>query len=89
MLRFNRHSCKRLWSYARGLASFHLVAFVQFLSPAAAADPASRINPPEWSHRHSREELQAYGMRIEAQEPETKTRRALRLARQRHGDRSK
>jgi hypothetical protein len=59
-------------SRMRAFVSFFLVAAAQFLSPSAAADPASKIDPPAWSHRHSREEVQAYGARAAAQEPEKK-----------------
>jgi hypothetical protein len=65
----------------RSLISFFLVAAAQFLSPAAAADPASKIDPPAWSHRHSKEELQAYGTRAAAQEPEKKINPVIREAR--------
>ena len=58
-----------------------LVSVAQFLSPAAAADPASKIDPPAWSHRHSKEEIQAYGARASAQEPEKKTSPVIREAR--------
>lgn len=62
---------RRLRRFRAGL-SFLIVAMAQFLSPAAAADPASRIDPPAWSHRHSRQEIQAYGARIaRAEAPET------------------
>jgi hypothetical protein len=62
----------RSLSRVRGFVSFFLVAAAQFLSPAAAADPASKIDPPAWSHRHSRQEVQAYGARAIAQESEKK-----------------
>jgi hypothetical protein len=65
----------------RAFVSFFLVAAAQFMSPAAAADPASKIDPPAWSHRHSKEELQAYGARATAQEPEKKPNLAIRDAR--------
>jgi hypothetical protein len=65
----------------RAVVSFFLVAAAQFLSPAAAADPASKIDPPAWSHRHSREEVQAYGARAAAQEPEKKKHQVIREAR--------
>jgi len=56
----------------RSFASFLLVAMAQYLSPAAAADPASKIDPPAWSHRHSQQEIQAYRARSQAQEPDKK-----------------
>ena len=65
------------WTYLRGLTNFHIIALAQLFSPAAAADPASRIVPPAWAHRHSREDLLAYGMRVEAQELETKSHQPL------------
>lgn len=71
---------RRLARY-RAAVSFFLVAAAQFLSPAAAADPASKINPPAWSHRHSKEELQAYGARATAQEPEKKGNPVMREVR--------
>jgi len=64
----------------RALVSFLVVAVAQLLSPAAAADPASKIDPPAWSHRHSKEELQAYGARAAAQEPEKKNQQEIREA---------
>lgn len=69
---------KRRLARSRAFVSFLLVATAQFLSPAAAADPASKIDPPAWSHRHSKEELQAYGARATAQEPEKKNARVIR-----------
>ena len=72
---------KRHVSRLRGFVSFSLVAAAQFLSPAAAADPASKIDPPAWSHRHSREEIQAYGARAAAQEPEKKSSRSMKETR--------
>ena len=64
----------------RAILSYYLVAMAQFLSPAAAADPAAKIDPPAWSHRHSKEELQAYGARAAAQEPEQKNNQVIREA---------
>lgn len=55
----------------RSLASFMLVAMAQFLSPSAAADPASKIDPPAWSYRHSQQEIQTYGARARDLEPKT------------------
>jgi hypothetical protein len=43
----------------RALASFHVVALAQFLCPSAAADPASRIDPPTWTTRAYQDQLQA------------------------------
>lgn len=54
----------------RAILSYYIVAMAQFLSPAAAADPASKINPPEWSYRHTQEEMQSYATSAIAQEPE-------------------
>jgi hypothetical protein len=71
----------RRLSRFRAFVSFFLVAAAQFLSPAAAADPASKIDPPAWSHRHSQGELQAYGARATAQEPEKKRIPVIREAR--------
>jgi hypothetical protein len=67
-----RDAEKLKWRLARyrALIGFYLVALAQFLSPAAAADPASKINPPAWSHHHSPQEIQAYGLRARSQEPE-------------------
>ena len=62
----------RQLSRFRAFVSFFLVAAAQFLSPAAAADPASKIDPPAWSHRHSKQEVQAYGARATAWEAEKK-----------------
>ena len=76
---FLRKRLLRLWAFV----SFFLVAAAQFMSPAAAADPASKIDPPTWSHRHSKEELQAYGARATAREPEKKLNFAIREARRR------
>lgn len=71
----------RSLSRLRIFVSFFLVAAAQFLSPAAAADPASKIDPPAWSHRHSKEELQAYGARAPAQQPEKRRSAVIREAR--------
>jgi hypothetical protein len=65
----------------RAISSFFLVAGAQFLSPAAAADPSSKIDPPAWSHRHTQEEIQAYGARAAAQEPEKRNHSVIREAR--------
>ncbi|MBL9208518.1 MAG: hypothetical protein JNN01_25775 [Opitutaceae bacterium] len=59
---------QRRISLLRALICYHLVAFAQMLSPAAAADPASRIDPPAWSHAHSQQELQSYGSRVQTPE---------------------
>ena len=72
---------KRRVARVRVFMSFILVAVAQLLSPAAAADPASKIDPPAWSHRHSKEEMQAYGARATAQEPEKKNNRVISEAR--------
>ncbi len=48
-----------------------LVAMAQFLSPSAAADPASKIDPPAWSYRHTQQEIQAFGARARDLEPKT------------------
>ena len=57
----------------RAILSYYIVAMAQFLSPAAAADPASKIDPPVWSYRHTQEEIQSYGARVTAQEPDKKS----------------
>ena len=80
---FPGHNLKRRLVRFRAGLSFVIVAAAQFLSPAAAADPASKIDPPAWSYRHSRQEIQAYGARATAQEPEQKVSRVLREARRR------
>lgn len=72
---------KARWVWLRSFVSFVLVAVAQLMSPAAAADPASKIDPPAWAHRHSREEIQAYRSRAAAQEPERKTNPVIREAR--------
>ena len=64
----------------RAILSYYIVAMAQFLSPAAAADPASKIDPPEWSYRHTQEEIQSYGARVAAQEPEKKSDQSIREA---------
>lgn len=58
---------KRRLALIRALICYHLVAFAQMLSPAAAADPSSRIDPPAWSQTHNQQELQSYGRRVETQ----------------------
>lgn len=65
----------------RAFVSFFLVATAQFLSPAAAADPAWKIDPPAWSHRHSQADVLAYGARATAQERDKKSTPAIREAR--------
>lgn len=77
---FEPKALRKQLSRIRALVSFLLVAVAQLLSPAAAADPASKIDPPTWSHRHSKEEIQAYGARAAAQEPEKKSRSEIREA---------
>jgi hypothetical protein len=64
----------------RAILSYYIVAMAQFLSPAAAADPASKIDPPVWSYRHTQEEIQSYGARVAAQEPEKKSDHSIREA---------
>jgi hypothetical protein len=80
-MHFDLPVIKRRVARFRALVSFCLVATAQFLSPAAAADPASKIDPPTWSYRHSTEEIQAYGARAAAQEPEKKNNPVMREAR--------
>lgn len=80
-MRFEIKSLLRWLVRLRAFLSFLLVAAAQFLTPAAAADPASKIDPPAWSHRHSKEELQAYGARAAAQEPEQKCNQVIRETR--------
>jgi len=80
-MNFDPPAIKRRVARFRVLVSFCLVATAQFLSPAAAADPASKIDPPAWSYRHFREEIQAYGARAAAQEPEKKSHPIMREAR--------
>lgn len=77
---FTAPGMKRWLTRVRAGLSFVIVAFAQFLSPAAAADPASKIDPPAWSYRHSQEEVQAYGARAAAQEPEKKSNSVIREA---------
>jgi len=74
---------KRRLAFFRAFVSFYLVAVAQLLSPAAAADPASKIDPPSWSYKHSQEEVQAYRGHMDAQEPEKKTSLSVVQARQR------
>jgi hypothetical protein len=64
------NTLKKRQARIRAYLSFFCVAAAQFISPAAAADPASKIDPPVWSYRHSKEEIQAYGARATAQEPQ-------------------
>jgi hypothetical protein len=76
----NSRSLKLRISCYRAILSYYIVAMAQFLSPAAAADPASKIDPPVWSYRHTQEEIQSYGARIAAQEPEKKSDQIIREA---------
>jgi hypothetical protein len=78
--RFGGAVFKRL-RHLRAYVSYFLIAAAQFLSPAAAADPASKIDPPAWSCRHTREQIQAFGGRVLAQEPDRKRTERLREAR--------
>jgi len=81
---FEIKAMKRRMTYFRAFVSFYLVAVAQLLSPAAAADPASKIDPPTWSHRHSQEEVRAYQGRVNVQEPEKRnTSQSVMQARQR------
>lgn len=68
------------WARLRAYGSFFLVATAQLLSPAAAADPASRIVPPPWSHRHSEKEIEAYGKKASLHESEKKPALTIREA---------
>ena len=77
-VRISLQPLARRLSRLRTYGSFLLVAGAQFLSPAAAADPASKIDPPAWSHHDSKEELQAYGARATAQEPEKTSHQMVR-----------
>ena len=51
---------KKKIAWLRCFATFSVVAAAQLLFPIAAADKASKIDPPAWSHKHSREEVRAY-----------------------------
>lgn len=77
---FEFEIAKRRWARFRACVSFFLVAAAQFLSPAAAADPASKIIPPAWSHRHSHADLKAYGRKVAIHEPEKKSVGVIREA---------
>ena len=68
-------------AFVRALVCYHFVAFAQMLSPAAAADPASRIDPPAWSYVHSQQELQSYGIRVTAQDRQKSETRRVSLVR--------
>jgi hypothetical protein len=72
---------KRRVDRFRTFLSFSLAAIAQFLSPTAAADPASKIDPPAWAYNHSRQEIQAYGVRANAQDSDKKNTQATRQAR--------
>ena len=74
------HSLKLRIRCYRAILSYYIVAMAQFLSPAAAADPASKIDPPVWSHRHTQKEIQSYGAHRAAQEPEKKSDQSIREA---------
>jgi hypothetical protein len=50
-------------AYLRAYVTCGLIAMVQLAYPAAAADRTSKINPTEWTHRHTSEEIQAMGVR--------------------------
>ena len=78
---FDIKATKRRLARCRAALSFYLVATAQFLSPAAAADPASKIDPPAWAHTHTQKEIQAFGTRATAREPEKKDRQNLNQAR--------
>ena len=77
---FEIKALSRRLARLRSVMSFLLVAAAQFLSPAAVADPASKIDPPAWSHHHSKEKIQAYGARASAQEPDKKLSPVIRAA---------
>src|SRR6478735_12177220 len=78
---FEFDAVRRRLARFRAFVSFFLVATAQLLSPAAAADPASKIDPPAWSRQHSKEDMQAYGARASAQEPEKRVNPVFREAR--------
>jgi hypothetical protein len=70
----------------RALASFHVVALAQFLCPSAAADPASRIDPPAWTSRAYREETQSQGGKAAAAEPGRQSQQEGRGTQEAHAD---
>jgi len=61
---------KRRLNYYKAYLAYFTVATAQFLCPSAAADPASKISPPEWSYREVQEEIKAYEMQEIAKEPD-------------------
>jgi hypothetical protein len=65
----------------RAYIAFSFVAIAQLMCPAAAADPASKIDPPAWSYKHTQDELQAYGIAVNAEIPEEITVQSIREAR--------
>mgnify|MGYP006080115343 CR=1 FL=1 len=54
-------SLKRRLSYYNAYLSYFIIAGFQIICPTVAADPASKINPPEWSE--VQEQTQAQRMR--------------------------
>ena len=67
-------------AYVRAYVTCSLIAMVQLAYPAAAADRSSRINPTEWTHRHTSEEIQAMGARPRTETP-SQTEQSARLRR--------
>ena len=63
---------KKKVAWLRSFATFSVVSAAQLLFPAVAADPAAKIDPPAWSHRHSREEVRAYRAHANGENPEQK-----------------
>lgn len=72
------HSVKQRLRCYRAILSYYIVAMAQFLSPAAAADPASKIDPPIWSYRHTQEEIQSLRAHVAAEEPEETRNHSMR-----------
>jgi hypothetical protein len=63
--------------HVRAVFTLTVIAAVQLMSPSAAADPASKIDPPAWSYRHSQQEVEAYGIRVSRDVPEQQGARKL------------
>lgn len=53
---------RKRFSYYRAYFSYFAIAAAQFLNPVAAADPASKINRPEWEYEEVQKQTKAQEM---------------------------
>ena len=71
----------RKFRFVQAALTYLIIAAGQLSNPAAAADPASKIDPPGWSYVHSQEEIEAYGQTLRSVDLARKSARLLRESR--------